>query len=80
MTRKGPARAYIADLHEAGRFAGREGLVFGWTVPSSSGVEPVIGARKGRETDFALSVFFEDTEEQQWFAPHLVKVIEPGLL
>jgi hypothetical protein len=66
---------YIADLHEAGRFAGREGLVFGWTVPSSSGEGPIIGARKGRDNDFAISVFFPDTDEQEWFAPHLVKKI-----
>jgi hypothetical protein len=40
----------------------------------------VIGARKGRDEDFAISVYFEDTGDQEWFAPHLVKVIEPGVL
>jgi hypothetical protein len=78
--RKGPPRAYIEDRYEAGRFAGREGAVFGWTVPSWSREGPVIGARKGRDDDFALSVFFEDTEEQEWFSPHLVTIIEPGEL
>ena len=43
-------------------------------------VGPVIGARKGRDEDVAFSVYFEDTSEQEWFAPHLVKVVEPGVL
>jgi hypothetical protein len=68
------------DVFEAGAFAGREGVVYGWSVPSSSGVGPVIGVRKGRDEDFALSVYFEDTGEQEWFAPRLVKVTEPGAL
>jgi hypothetical protein len=70
------AEVYIADLYEAGRFAGREGLVFGWTVPSSSRAGPVIGAHKGRDEDFAISVLFPDTGEQEWFAPHLVMRID----
>jgi hypothetical protein len=80
MTKKGPPRAYILDVFDAGKFAGREGVVYGWSIPSSSRVAPVIGARKGRDEDFAYSVYFEDTDEQEWFAPHLVKVIEPGVL
>jgi hypothetical protein len=80
VTKKGPARVFILDVFEAGKFAGREGEVYGWSVPSSSGVAPVIGARKGRDEDFAYSVYFEDTGEQEWFAPHLVKLIEPGVV
>jgi hypothetical protein len=80
MSKKDPARVYILDVYEAGKFAGREGETYGWSVPSSSGVAPVIGARKGRDEDFAISVYFEDTGDQEWFAPHLVKVIEPGVL
>jgi hypothetical protein len=72
---KEPARVYILDVFEAGQFAGREGLVYGVSIPSSSGVEPVIGARKGHERDLAYSVFFEDTGDQEWFAPHLVRPI-----
>lgn len=50
-------------------FEGRVGEVWGESVPSTSGVGPVIG---DRGEDRALSVFFEDTEEVAWFAPHLL--------
>jgi hypothetical protein len=66
---------YIADLPEARAWANREGTVYGHTKPSSSGQGPVIGARKGHDVDFAWSVYFEDTGEQEWFAPHLVKLL-----
>jgi len=70
----------IADLPEAGEFAGREGLVYGWSIPSTSKVAPVIGAEFGGSAreDFAYSVYFEDTSEQHWFAPHLVETIRGG--
>jgi hypothetical protein len=65
----------IAELPEAGEHAGRVGQVFGWSVPSSSGVGPVIGGHVGGSDrkDFAYSVFFQDTNEQLWFAPHLLE-------
>lgn len=69
---------YIVDLHEAGRFAGRQGVIYGHTKPSASGSGPVIGVRKGRDEDFAWSVFFDDTREQEWFAPHLVRLVAQG--
>ena len=56
-------------------FAGRSGHVYGESMPSSSGVGPVIG---DRGEDVALSVYFEDTEEQEWFAPHLVEFLDHG--
>jgi hypothetical protein len=56
-------------------FAGRTGSVFGESVPSSSGVGPVIG---DRGDDFALSVLFADTDEQEWFAPHLIEFVDHG--
>jgi hypothetical protein len=71
----------IADFPEAGAFAGRYGERYGWSVPSSSGVSPVIGAGVGgsSQQDFAVSVYFEDTDEQVWFAPHLVEGVQnPG--
>ena len=67
---------FIADVDEAGPFRGRAGWVFGWTQPSASGEGPVIGAGEGWDEDFAWSVYFPDTEEQVWFAPHLVKHIK----
>jgi hypothetical protein len=36
----------------------------------------VIGDRKGRDVDVAVCIYFEDTDEQVWFAPYLVKKIE----
>jgi hypothetical protein len=59
---------------EAG-FAGRTGSVFGESIPSSSGVGPVIGEDG---SDYALSVYFEDTDEQEWFAPNVVEFVDHG--
>jgi hypothetical protein len=60
---------------EARGFAGRTGHVYGQSVPSASGAGPVIG---DRGEDFALSVFFEETQEEEWFAPHLVQLVDHG--
>jgi hypothetical protein len=70
-------RVRIRDTKETQErgFAGRVGEVFGESVPSSSGVGPVIA---DRGDDFALSVFFDDTGEQEWFAPHLVEYVGHG--
>jgi hypothetical protein len=64
-----------SDETTKGGFAGRSGQVYGESMPSSSGVGPVIG---DRGEDLALSVFFDDTNEQVWFAPHLVEFLEHG--
>jgi hypothetical protein len=66
-------RIAIAPETEARGFAGRAGEVWGESVPSVSGVGPVIG---DRGEDLALSVFFEETEDQAWFAPHLVQGVD----
>jgi len=60
---------------EATGFAGRVGEVWGESVPSVSDVGPVIG---DRGADLALSVFFEDSEDVAWFAPHLVQCVDRG--
>jgi hypothetical protein len=75
MADKLPARFYIIDDFAAGEFAGREGISMGWSTRLED-IGPVIGARKGRDADLALSIYFEDTDEQVWFAPYLVKKIE----
>jgi hypothetical protein len=54
-------------------FAGRVGEVWAESVPSISDLGPVIG---DRGEDRALSVFFEDTEDVAWFAPHLVQHVD----
>ena len=56
----------VPETEERG-FAGRAGQVFGESIPSRSGVNPVVG---DRGEDYAFSVFFENTDEQEWFAPH----------
>jgi len=70
----------IADLPEAREFAGRTGEIFGWSIPSTSGVGPVIGAEFGGSAreDFAYSVYFEDTREQHWFSRHLIETLRGG--
>jgi hypothetical protein len=69
----------IADLPEAGDFAGRVGQVFGRSVPSSSEVGPVIGAHHGGSSreDLAYGVVFEGETEERWFAPYLVEPTVP---
>jgi hypothetical protein len=63
---------------EAGSYSGRYGEVYGESVPSQSGVGPVIGSLEGgsNRLDYALAVHFEDTQETQWFAPHLVEAVD----
>jgi len=75
--KRGEATAVrIADLSEAGTFAGWIGYVYGMSVPSSSGVGPIIGEHHGdRHEDLAYSVYFPETGEQEWFAPHLLEAV-----
>jgi hypothetical protein len=75
MAKDGPTRVYILDDFGAGEFAGREGESMGWSTRISD-IGPMHGLRKGRDVDLAISVYFEDTEQQGWFASHLVKKID----
>jgi hypothetical protein len=75
MTEKRPTRFYIVDDFAAGDFAGREGVSMGWSTRLDD-LGPVVGARKGRDEEVAVSIYFEDTDEQVWFAQYLVKKIE----
>ena len=54
--------------------AGREGVVFGFTTPSITGVE-VIGSPRD---DYALNVNFDDTNENFWFSDDLVEFVDVG--
>lgn len=63
-----PVRIRSTELTEALGFAGKEGEVYGQSIPSSSGVE-VIGTMCD---DFAINVWFDDLEQQFWFAAELV--------
>ncbi len=69
-------RFYIVDDFAAGEFARRDGLSMGWSTMLNM-IGPVVGDRKGREVTSAVSIYFEDTGEQVWFAPYLVKRIGP---
>jgi len=66
----------IAERPEAGPFAGRVGVIYGWTKPSKSRKGPVYGnpARVASD-DFAWSVYFEDTGDQEWFAHYLLSLV-----
>jgi len=54
--------------------AGREGQVFGWTVPSSTGVT-VIGEML---SDSAINVHFDDLNSSFWFSEELVETLDHG--
>ena len=58
--------------------AGKIGEVYGFTTPSHSGVT-VVGEL---QADFAVSVFFEETRQQHWFAEDLLEMLDhdPGLV
>jgi hypothetical protein len=57
-------------------FAGREGIVFGWTTPSLTRVD-VVGPLS---EDFAFNVNFEDLNQAVWFAADLMELLDhaPG--
>ena len=61
---------------EAAGIAGRNGIVWGITTVSVSGVQ-VVGTLTG---DAALNVFFEESNEGVWLAPELVEFVnhDPG--
>jgi hypothetical protein len=69
------SRFYIVDDFAAGDFAGREGVSDGWSTRLDE-IGPIVGDRKGCEVDVAVCIYFEDTDEQVWFAPYLVRKIE----
>ena len=58
---------------EAG-VAGLAGEVYGWTTPSVTGVT-VIG---GAPDDYAINVFIAERDEEYWFNPELVELIDVG--
>jgi hypothetical protein len=55
--------------------AGRTGTVLGESVPSLSGVEPVIG---DLGAGHAFAVSFDGDGAAQWFAPHLLEFVDHG--
>src|ERR1700761_1052329 len=54
--------------------AGRVGVVHGWTVPSSTGVD-VIGSP---ESDYALNVQFEERSPSLWFSEDVLEFVDHG--
>ncbi len=56
--------------------AGRQGIVYGWTTPSVTGVS-VIGSSA---EDYAVNVNFEELNETYWFSDDLVEFVDhaPG--
>ena len=64
-------RMVVAPETSALGVAGKEGVVFGMSVPSSSGVS-VVGKVSD---DLAYNVFFDDLKKGWWFAPELVEFV-----
>lgn len=59
---------------EAAGFAGLNGKVYGFTIPSVTGVE-LIGSSPD---DAGINVFFEERDLAVWFAPQLIEVVDHG--
>ena len=61
----------------AAGFAGRVGVVYGWTTPSVTGVDVV----RASDDDFAYNVGLEEAGSDAWFASHLVELVDhsPGM-
>lgn len=66
-------RIYSTELTERLGFAGLTGIVFGQTVPSTSGVEGIIGLSV---EDYAVNVYFEDRDEGFWFREDLLELLD----
>lgn len=65
----------VAETSRLG-LAGMTGQVYGETTPSVTGVE-VIGIV---QDDYAINVFFKERNEDLWFAPDLLELVNhaPG--
>jgi hypothetical protein len=59
----------IADRPEVWQFAGRVGVIHGWTKPSITNEGPVHGRS---DDDFAWAVYFDDSDQMEWFAHYLL--------
>lgn len=59
---------------EALGISGREGVVYGETTPSVTGVE-VIG---DRSMDYAINVHFEELDQSFWLSEDLLSLIDHG--
>ena len=66
-----------SELDERLGYAGLVGNVYGLTMPSYSRVSAIVGTA---DDDYAVNVFFEERDEDVWFAPNLVEFVDhaPG--
>ncbi|MBA4076790.1 MAG: hypothetical protein C0508_17235 [Cyanobacteria bacterium PR.023] len=69
-------RIVSTELTENLGFAGLVGTVFGQTIPSTSGVEDVIGLS---DEDYAVNVFFDERDEGVWFSEELLELVSRNL-
>jgi hypothetical protein len=67
-------RVKSSPITEDRGFAGKVGTVWGQTTPSQTKPE-VIGTP---EKDYAVNVYFDDFEEQHWFAEELLELVDHG--
>lgn len=61
-----------AATEDAGA-TGKIGTAMGHSMPSSSGVGPVVG---DTGDDFAIAVSFDESDEALWFHPDLLKFVD----
>ena len=52
--------------------SGKTGDVYGWTIPSQSGIEFI---RNSDESDFAINVVLDDDGESLWIDEKLVSYL-----
>jgi len=69
-------RVVATSETESRGFAGRTASCYGFTTPSITGEG--IDAIGGTDADLAFNLYFEDTEEDAWFAPDLVEFVDHG--
>ena len=72
-------RIIAAPETESIGLAGMVGLVYGQTIPSSSGVKDIIGV-DGQ--NYAINVYFEDKKISHWFIASLIELVDhnPGAI
>ncbi len=70
------ARIVANDLTNQLGIGGREGVIYGQTVPSSSGVTDVVGLT---DQDYAINVFVDDLDEAYWLIEDLVEISDESI-
>ncbi len=65
-------RILKTDITDNLGLAGLTGTIFGFTIPSSSGITGVVGSL---EEDYAVSVHLDSLGESRWFSTELIEFV-----